>query len=328
MSDATISWFSSGHDGYRLRLVLTAVLTCLLLGCITHPTQAGVRVTGPTRAAFVAHTGPTPLVSDGFRWAAFTSRGDSRLVLHDVRTRRTYRLGLDCRPIDATRNVFLLSCGPSSEGHILFARTRNVRPLRGRAPGDTFVAIGRFWVGGRSAAGSCPHSGCDNDIYVNWRTGQRRPCSEERGHCQLGFQDIDTPGLDAVPWNPFTTIAVERPYRLDTGPNDLTLRRGRARRTLSKGIACTPSLVDRWAIWTHCAQRSRVSVFAYNVEAHLRYRWTVEGVAHARFLTDETVIAAHAAETLLIQVLRRLRGDDEAPTAAAYDLYAAPLPPR
>lgn len=156
-----------------------------------------------TRVRTIAQIRHAFPIGDGRRFVVFHRAGAPRLTLLDASTGVERNVARGCDATAAQPGVFLLACGYHGHAALLFARRSRLAFPIGVRPGDRYTAMGRYWIAGSrpgSGVQQCPaDQSCGYapgpDVFVNWRTGERRTCDPSTAACDF---DLDRPGLPAA----------------------------------------------------------------------------------------------------------------------------------
>lgn len=215
-----------------------------------------------------------PLVADGQRYAASRPDAGSVLVRDDIGGRRRWvPAPSDCRPVDAHRGIFLLTC--SKAQYLIAPGSSTLRSIPGDHDPDSegFAMVGTRWLFGTST----DHA---KVFYVNWHTGERRDFGETAGDAPP--RDLDSTDLHKLPAD-----VIFRSKRVTirwSGPKLVAERRGHQRMTLdSCTFGCQSITVGGGLLtWAH----GKVAR-GYALKTGRRSRWKFKKViADRRALFD------------------------------------------
>ena len=300
----------------------------VLLGLATTATFA------PACVAFGAlealGEAPSPILSDGSRWAAWEGGpGDLRVIDDHDRVSRDLRTDDGCQPHDVAFGRALLICpyGSSTRPAVIDLRTgAQLGPPMERAgrsgwvPGDRWDQLGRYWLFGSIITMRGDRLG----YYLNWRTGRYVRDDGRR-------RDIDDPRQPVAPEcdrrSRGKAFIEDRPAMLRRygGPDRryLLLSRCGERRPhrLSRcpGGCPSVSLAGGVVSWAEGASGDVARAFVISSRRSLSWRVPAFDARHA----GVPLVVRHTRRTVFLSAFAPSSAPGQ---ASRYTLYEASLP--
>jgi hypothetical protein len=234
-------------------------------------------------------------------------------------------------PFSGAYGHFLLGTPRSPGGSsILAASARRMVTIRSPDPDDRFGEIGRYWLRGQTDIGT---SGAD--VYLNWRTGERRVYPWTSPY-YASPHDINSPDLaqappDGEPYGLFERdgrFELRMPYsNFDTVYlRDLVTGR---ERPINVGDNVSFVFAAERLTWFESRSRFPGPVWTYTIHAFdaltgHRKRWVVRGDQPLLYGTG--VSAQAVGDRIFVDVVADAIWNDKVPVATGWRIYSARWP--